>query len=103
MEIGGALIEKYYYGSHYLMASCSRSRDFPPSLFGHCITPDSPSWQADYHLKYNHEAPWWGVFSSNQAELADPYDTPILDYMPIARANARRLLQCRGLYYEVGI
>ncbi len=103
VEIGDPLIEKYYYGSHYLMASCSRNRDFPPSLFGNWITTDSPSWQADYHLNYNHEAPWWGVFSSNQAELADPYDTPILDYMPIARENARRLLQCRGLYYEVGI
>ena len=83
VEIGDPLIEKYYYGSHYLMASCSRNRDFPPSLFGNWITTDSPSWQADYHLNYNHEAPWWGVFSSNQAELADPYDTPILDYMPL--------------------
>ena len=103
VEIGDPLIEKYYYGSHYIMASCSRNRDFPPSLFGNWITTDAPSWQADYHLNYNHEAPWWGVFSSNHAELADPYDTPILDYMPIARDNARRLLNCRGLYYEVGI
>lgn len=103
VEVGDPLVERYYYGSHYLMASCSRNPRFPPSLFGNWTTQDGPSWQADYHLNYNHEGPWWGVFSSNHAELADPYDAPILEYMPVARANARDLLGIRGLYYDVGI
>ena len=63
VEIGDPLIEKFYYGSHYLMASCSRNRQFPPSLFGNWITADGPSWQADYHLNYNHQgAVVGGVF-----------------------------------------
>ena len=103
VDIGDPLIEKFYYGSHYLLASCSRNRRFPPSLFGNWTTADAPSWQADYHLNYNHQAPWWGVFSSNHAELADPYDTPILEYLPIARDNARKYLRTRGVYYDVGI
>ena len=103
VEIGDPLIEKFYYGSHYLMASCSRNKQFPPSLFGNWITADGPSWQADYHLNYNHQAPWWGVFSSNHPELADPYDTPILEYLPIAKANAQRYLKTRGVYYDVGV
>ncbi len=103
VDIGDPLIEKFYYGSHYLLASCSRNRRFPPSLFGNWTTADAPSWQADYHLNYNHQAPWWGVFSSNHAELADPYDTPILEYLPIARENARKYLRTRGVYYDVGI
>ncbi len=103
VEIGDPLIEKFYYGSHYLMASCSRNRQFPPSLFGNWTTADGPSWQADYHLNYNHQGPWWGVFSSNHPELADPYDTPILEYLPIARANAREYLNVRGAYYDVGV
>jgi alpha-L-fucosidase 2 len=103
VEIGDPLIEKFYYGSNYLMASCSRNKQFPPSLFGNWITADGPSWQSDYHLNYNHQAPWWGVFSSNHPELADPYDTPILEYLPIARANARKYLKVRGAYYDVGV
>lgn len=103
VEIGDPLIEKFYYGSQYLLASCSRNPRFPPSLFGNWITADAPSWQADYHLNYNHQAPWWGAFSSNHPELADPYDAPILDYLPTAKANARRFLKVRGVYYDVGV
>ncbi|MSU31138.1 MAG: hypothetical protein EXS25_00465 [Pedosphaera sp.] len=103
VEIGDPLIERFYYGSQYLMASCSRNPRFPPSLFGNWITTDGPAWQADYHLNYNHQAPWWGVFSSNHPELADPYDAPILDYLPTARTNARTYLGTRGVYYDVGI
>ncbi|MBL9168011.1 MAG: hypothetical protein JNN07_09745 [Verrucomicrobiales bacterium] len=103
IDIGDPLVERFYYGSHYLMASCSRNPKFPPSLFGNWTTADGPSWQADYHLNYNHQAPWWGVFSSNHPELADPYDTPILDYLPIAQANAKHYLKSRGVYYDVGV
>ena len=60
-----------------LSDACSRNRQFPPSLFGNWTTADGPSWQADYHLTYNHQGPWCGVFSSNHPELADLYDTPI--------------------------
>ena len=103
VEIGDELIERYYYGSQYLLASCSRNRAFPPSLYGNWTTLDGPSWQADYHLNYNHEAPWWGVYSSNHVELADPYDTPVLEYVETAKANARDLLRVPGVYYDVGI
>ncbi|MSU35352.1 MAG: hypothetical protein EXS36_09590 [Pedosphaera sp.] len=103
VDIGDPLIERYYYGSHYLMASCSRNPRFPPSLFGNWTTQDGPSWQADYHLNYNHQAPWWGVFSSNHPELSDPYDAPILEYVPTARKNAQTYLKARGVYYDVGV
>ena len=103
VDIGEPLIEKFYHGSHYLLASCSRNPKFPPSLFGNWTTQDGPSWQADYHLNYNHQGPWWGVFSSNHVELADPYDAPILDYLPTARANAREFLHVNGAYYDVGV
>jgi alpha-L-fucosidase 2 len=103
VEIGDPLIEKFYYASNYIMACCSRNKRFAPSLFGNWVTADGPSWQADYHLNYNHQAPWWGIYSSNHVELSEPYDTPILEYMPIAKENARRYLKIRGVYYEVGI
>jgi alpha-L-fucosidase 2 len=105
VNIGDSLIEKYYYGSQYLLASCSRNKNFPPGLWGNSLTEDASfhNWVGDYHLNYNHQAPWWGVFSSNQVELADPYDTPILEYMENAKKHAREFLNCRGVYYPVGI
>jgi hypothetical protein len=103
VEIGDPLIEKYYYGSNYILACCSRNPTYAPSLFGNWITADTPAWQGDYHTNYNYEAPWWGVYSSNHVELSEPYDAPILAYMNIGRENAKKYLNKRGVYYEVGI
>ncbi|WP_413373571.1 glycosyl hydrolase family 95 catalytic domain-containing protein [Paenibacillus taichungensis] len=103
IEIGDELLEKFWFGSHYIMACCSRNKKFAPGLFGNWITTDNPEWAGDYHLNYNYQAPWWGVYSSNHIELSEPYDTPLLEYMPNGRRYAEEYLGCRGLYYDVGI
>lgn len=98
-------LEKYYYGSQYLLACCSRNTDFPPGLWGTSLTMDATAngWAGDYHLNYNHQSPWWGVYSSNHIALADPFDTPILEYMDRGRAHAQEFLGKKGVYYPVGI
>ncbi|HUT25528.1 MAG TPA: LamG-like jellyroll fold domain-containing protein [Sumerlaeia bacterium] len=103
IEIGDPLIEKFYYGSHYIMACCSRTGKAAPGLFGNWITTDRPDWNGDYHLNYNYEAPWWGVYSSNRVELADPYDPPLMDFLPIAKEYAAEFLGMPGSYFPVGI
>jgi alpha-L-fucosidase 2 len=105
VNISDTLIEKFYYGSQYLLASCSRNKNFPPGLWGNTLTEDASfyNWVGDYHLNYNHQSPWWGVFSSNHVEIADPYDTPILEYMENAKKHSHDYLNCRGVYYPVGI
>ena len=103
VEIDDKLIEKHWYGSHYILASCSRNENFPPGLYGNWITTDEPGWSGDYHLNYNHQAPWLGVYSSNHVELSEPYDTPILEYLPQGKKFAQELLGVKGVYYNVGI
>ena len=103
VEIGDELIEKYYYGSQYIMASCSRNKNFPPGLYGIWTTTDRPEWNGDYHMNYNHEASYWGLYSSDHIAVTEPYDAPILDYMETGRKNAREILNCRGVFYEVGL
>lgn len=103
IEIGDELLEKFWYGSHYIMACCSRNKAFAPGLFGNWITTDSPAWAGDYHLNYNYQAPWWGVYSSNHIELSEPYDTPLLEYMDNGRRYAEQYLGQSGIYYDVGI
>lgn len=97
------LLERYWYASHYLMACCCEEGKFAPGLFGNWVTTDTPAWCGDYHLNYNYEAPWWGLYSSNHIGITSAYDQPLLDYMPAARKAAREKLGCQGLYTLVGI
>ena len=78
VNINDSIIEMQYYLSNYNLGSFSRDKDFPPSLFGTCITKERPAWSADYHLNYNHLAPYYGLFSSNHIEQAIPCNIPIL-------------------------
>lgn len=103
VNIGDEWLERYYYQSQYLLACSSRSGKIAPGLWGSFICSDDTAWAGDYHLNYNYQSPYWGCYSSNQLCLTDNYDQPLLDYMDKGRAYARELLNCRGLYYPVGI
>ena len=81
-------IERQYYRSLYGMASCSRDPEFPPPLFGTWITMEPPGWMGDYHLNYNHMAPYYALYSANRIEQAEPYYAPLLAAIP------------RGNYYS---
>ena len=78
VDINDSIIEKQYYLSNYNLASLSRDKDFPPSIFGTCITKERPYWNGDYHLNYNHFAPYYGLFSSNHIEQAVPCNMSML-------------------------
>ena len=103
VEIGDPVLEQRYYLSNYVMGSASREPDFPPGLFGLWVTHDDPRWAGDYHLNYNFQAPFYGLYSSNHIEQADPYHAPILAFMDRGRAYAKKVLKIRGVYYPVGI
>lgn len=78
VSIPDSVIEKQYYLSLYGMGACSRDVDFPPSIFGTWITKERPAWNGDYHLNYNHMAPYYALYSANRIEQAEPYYRPLL-------------------------
>ncbi len=88
VDINDDMIEKQYYLSNYNLACFSRDKDFPPGIFGTCVTKERPYWNGDYHLNYNHLAPFYGLFSSNHIEQAIPCNMAIL------------AAQKRGEYYS---
>lgn len=96
-------LEKQYYTSLYIMGSCSRDPEFPPPIFGTWTLSDSPAWAGDYHMNYNHVAPFYGLYSSNRLEQADPQDAPLLDFMPRARTYSKKLYNTKGVVFPVGI
>ena len=103
VEIGVPEIERAYYQGLYTLGSCSRDPRFPPSIFGSWITTDAPSWHGDYHLNYNHVAPYYGLYSANRIAQADPEDAPLLDFMDRGGWYAREATGTRGVLFPVGI
>jgi alpha-L-fucosidase 2 len=103
VELDDKLLEKYYYASHYIMACCSRNGKFPPGLFGNWTTSDRTAWSGDFHLNYNHEAPFWALYSSNRVSLTDCYDTPLLEHLDEFKADALKHLNQQGAYASVAL
>lgn len=103
VDIEDEILEKYYYASNYIMACCSRNINFPPGLYGNWITMNRTAWSGDIHLNYNHEAPFWALYSSNHIQLTDCYDAPLIEHLPVFRENAKKYLNKKGAYASVGI
>ena len=103
VDIEDETLEKYYYASNYIMACCSRNVNFPPGLYGNWITMNRTAWSGDIHLNYNHEAPFWALYSSNHIGLTECYDAPLIEHLPVFRENAKKYLNKKGAYASVGI
>jgi len=103
VDIGHDPVALHYYRSLYVMGACSRNPIFPPSIFGSWITTDQPAWAGDYHLNYNHMAPYYGLYSANRIEQGDPQDAPLLDFVTRGRWYAENVTKTRGVLYPVGI
>ena len=91
IEIPDKTVQSWWYGSLYVLASCSKHGNVAPGLWGNWITSTNPGWDGDYTLDYNYQAPFWAAFPTNHVDLADPYDAPILDWMQRGRGLAKEL------------
>ena len=113
IRLNDELLERYYYGALYNIACCSRDGKNAPGLLGNWITTDNPFCHSDYHLNYNFQAPYYGVYAANRTELAGPYYDAVLSYLPEAKRRAQRDISLatklpfpdgiRGALYPVGI
>ena len=98
VEIPDKTVQSWWYGSLYVLASCSKSGNVAPGLWGNWITTTNPGWDGDYTLDYNYQAPFWAAFPTNHVDLADPYDPPILAWIERGRGLALDL-HAQGLVY----
>ncbi|MEV5707251.1 hypothetical protein [Actinoallomurus sp. NPDC052274] len=89
IDVPDAVLEKYYYAAQYFIGSASRPGHTAPGLYGIWTTTDFPSFNGDYHMNYNMAGPFYGVYSSNRPELAQPYFDAMLAYVPEARRRAQ--------------
>jgi alpha-L-fucosidase 2 len=89
VEIPDKKIQDNWYGSLYLLACCSRADIPAPGLWHNFVTRTGASWNGDYTLDYNYQAPFWAGYVSNHFELTDSYEPVLLDHMERGRAIAR--------------
>lgn len=92
VSLGDEDLERFYYGSLYLLGSCCRSGKFPSGLYGLWVTTDKPKWHNDFHLNYNYIATYYGCYAANRPEIADTLPDPLIAYLPRAEVNARTRL-----------
>ncbi|GAA1982036.1 glycosyl hydrolase family 95 catalytic domain-containing protein [Catenulispora subtropica] len=83
--VGDSQLETYYFNAQYVLGSATRAGANPPSLWGMWPTNDTPSWGGRYFLNYNEEALYYGAFSSNHADLSEPYRRLIYNEVPWQR------------------
>jgi len=99
VEIPDKTVQSWWYGSLYVLASCSKQGNVAPGLWGNWITSTNMGWQGDYTLDYNYQAPFWAAFPTNHVDLADPYDAPILAWLERGRGLAKELHAHGVMYY----
>ena len=67
-------LERWWYHNQYWLACCLREGKVAPGLFGNWTSGKiGTAWHGDYHMNYNTQQVFWGVFSSNHVEQHLPY------------------------------
>jgi hypothetical protein len=99
VQVHDTVLENYYYGALYVLGSSSRPGKLAPSLWGNFITTDNAGWGGRYFMNYNEEAPYYGIFSSNHAELAQPYNRMVLAQIPWQK-NRTAAAGYKGVSYQ---
>lgn len=103
VSIPDSVIENHYYVSLYTLGSCCRDADFPPSIFGSWITQEVPWWNGDYHLNYNHMAPYYALYGANRLEQALPYTRSMLAQMDRGKYYSEKVCGIKdGILLPVG-
>ena len=93
-------LESIWYRNQYFLACCLRPGSIAPGLFGNwSYGKIGTAWHGDYHMNYNTQQVWWGVFSSNHVEQHEPYVRLVESLMPMAEWNARTQFGLPGAYF----
>ncbi|MBS1856609.1 MAG: hypothetical protein JST11_14670 [Acidobacteria bacterium] len=100
VEFADRELEEIWYRNQYFLACCLKPGKVAPGLFGNWSSGKiGTAWHGDYHMNYNTQQVWWGVFSSNHAEQHEPYTRLVENLLPMAEWNARVQFGLPGLYF----
>lgn len=93
-------LEKIWYHNQYFLACCLRERKVAPGLFGNWSAGGiGTAWHSDYHMDYNCQQVFWGVFSSNHAEQHLPYVELCHNTLAMSEKYAAEKFGLPGAYF----
>jgi len=98
LEMADEMLERTWYRNLYFLRCVSKPGVVSVGLFTGLLN-DKPAWHGDYHTNYNIQQTYWAAYAANHAELAEPYDRLIREYLPRARWLARRVYDCGGAFF----
>ncbi len=98
VDLGEGLLRDTWYRNLYFLRCVSKPGAVSPGLFAG-LTHDKPAWHGDYHTNYNIQQTFWTAYVTNHADLAEPYDRLVREYLPRARWLAGKVFDCGGAYY----
>lgn len=102
VSLADNVLERVWYHNQYFLACCLRKHRTAPGLFGNWSSGDIGSaWHSDYHLDYNCQQTYWGVFSSNHVDMHQPYLELIENLMPMSEKFARENFNLPGAFFPL--
>ncbi len=100
VDIADRDLERIWYQNQYWLACCLKPGVVAPGLFGNWSKGAiGTAWHGDYHMNYNTQQVYWGVFSSNHAEQHLPYVDLVEKLMPMSEWNAREQFGLPGAFF----
>jgi hypothetical protein len=100
IELQDKELERWWYHNQYWLACCLREGEVAPGLFGNWSSGKiGTAWHGDYHMNYNTQQVFWGVFSSDHAEQHLPYIDLVESLLPMSRAYAHDKFGLPGAYF----
>jgi len=100
VEFADRELERIWYHNQYWLACCLREGKVAPGLFGNWTSGRiGTAWHGDYHMNYNTQQVYWGVFSSNHVEQHLPYVELCENLLPAAEAFAREKFSLPGAFF----
>jgi hypothetical protein len=100
IELEDKELERIWYQNQYFLACCLREGKVAPGLFGNWSTGRvGTAWHSDYHMNYNTQQVFWGVFSSNHVEQHLPYVELCQNLMVMSEKYATEKFDLPGAYF----
>ncbi len=95
-------LERVWYHNQYFLACCLRKHGTAPGLFGNWSYENIGSaWHSDYHLDYNCQQVYWGVFSSNHVDMHQPYLELVENLLAMSEKSAREGFNLPGAFFPL--
>jgi len=103
VELNDKELEAVWYQNQYWLACCLKSGKVAPGSFGNWRSTGEigTAWHGDYHLDYNEQQLYWGVFSSNHVDQHEPHVRLCWNLFEMAKNFCREHFNLPGVYYSV--